>query len=183
MTQLEQSGAAGDLNGAPVDVLGTQSVAARRVLHLDDYVPYFLAALNNALSAGASTTYRREFGLGVTAWRVLSSVALEHGVAANRIVALVALDKAAVSRALADLHERGLVKATASPSDPRRKTYAMTDAGWDLHDRMLTRALDRQETLIKGIAPEDLAACLRALRIMRDNVLSPMSPPSDGPAQ
>ena len=67
----------------------------RRVIDIDSYVPYFLIAVNNALSRGASARYLREFGVGVTEWRVLSWLATEPGIPASRICEVIALDKAA----------------------------------------------------------------------------------------
>ena len=148
----------------------TQDRDGRAVLDLDRYVPYFLAAINNALSAGASATYRAEFGIGVTDWRVLSTLAQEPGAPAARIVELVALDKAAVSRSLTTLQGLGMTQAKARKSDPRRKDWRLTAKGWRLHDAVLARALERERALTAGIPPEDLEACLRALRRMRVNV-------------
>jgi len=145
---------------------------ARRVLNIATYVPYFLAAVNNALSAGASAHYLKEFGFGVGDWRVLSMVAVEPGVAASRICDLVALDKGAVSRSLRRLHAAGFVTFEAAETDPRRKAWTLTSEGYDLHDRMLSAALDRESRLIDGITPDDLAAFLRAMRIMRKTVQS-----------
>ena len=70
----------------------------RRVIDIDTYVPYFLIAVNNALSRGASARYLREFGVGVTEWRVLSWLATEPGIPASRICEVIALDKAAAKR-------------------------------------------------------------------------------------
>ena len=57
----------------------------RRVIDIDNYIPYFLAAVNNALSRGASSRYLTDFGVGVTEWRVLSWLATEPGIPASRI--------------------------------------------------------------------------------------------------
>jgi DNA-binding MarR family transcriptional regulator len=148
----------------------TRMVDGREVLDLDRYVPYFFAAINNALSATASTVYRADFGIGVTDWRVLSTLAQEPDIAASRIVALVALDKAAVSRSLSALAELGIAQAKPGKRDPRRKAWRLTAKGWRLHDAVLARALERERALIHGIDPEDMAACLRAMRRMRANV-------------
>lgn len=144
--------------------------AARRVLHLERFAPYYLTVLSATLSAKASATYRAEFGVGVSDWRVIAILAQQPGASAARIVNVVALDKAAVSRSLAGLDSRGLVEATARKSDPRRKRWFLTDAGWDLHDALLNRTLEQEASLTQGITPEELDSCLSVLARMLDNV-------------
>ena len=142
----------------------------RRVIDIDTYVPYFLIAVNNALSRGASARYLREFGVGVTEWRVLSWLATEPGIPASRICEVIALDKAAVSRAVARLADMDLIEAVVSPTDPRKRRISPNPAGYALHDRILAAALEREAILIEGVDPDDLEAFLRVMRVMRQNV-------------
>ena len=78
----------------------------REVVHLENYIPYLLSSTNNALSSGASLHYLAHFGLGIVEWRVISMLAIEPHIMASRICEVVALDKAATSRALRRLHEK-----------------------------------------------------------------------------
>ncbi len=133
-------------------------------------MPHFLAAVNNALSRGASKRYLAEFGVGIVDWRVVSMLAVEPGIPAHRICDVISLDKAATSRALKGLHDAWFLTADQAGGDPRRKTYCLTPAGYALHDRILAVALAREARLIDGVDPADLEAFLRAMRIMRRNV-------------
>ena len=141
-----------------------------RVINIDNYAPYFFAAINSALSRGASARYLNDFGIGVTEWRVLSWIATEPQVSAARICDVIALDKAAVSRAVAKLENDALIAATPSRRDPRRKALRLTAAGAVLHDRVLTAALEREAQLIDGVPPEDYETFLRVMRRLRANV-------------
>ena len=142
----------------------------QRVIDIDNYIPYFLAAVNNALSRGASSRYLSDFGVGVTEWRVLSWLATEPGIPASRICDVIALDKAAVSRSVSKLADMGLLITQASPTDPRRKALSLNDKGYALHDRVMATALDREAILIDGVDPQDLEAFLRVMRVLRRNV-------------
>lgn len=142
----------------------------RRVLDLSSYIPYFLASVNNALSRGASQTYLATFGVGIVEWRVVSMLALEPGIAAARICEVIALDKAATSRALRRLHELGYLEYETPGSDARRKAWWLNARGYQLHDEILALALTRERRLIEGVDPEDLEAFLRVMRVMRRNV-------------
>ncbi|WP_157960119.1 MarR family winged helix-turn-helix transcriptional regulator [Albibacillus kandeliae] len=142
----------------------------RTVIDIRGYAPYYFASVNSALSRGASAQYLNEFGIGVTEWRVLSWIATEPGVPASRICEIIALDKGAVSRAINKLDQLDLLIATPSPSDPRRKSLELNEAGWALHDKLLDVALERESRLVEGVAPQDLEVFLKVMRTMRANV-------------
>ncbi len=155
------------------DPQSVRVMEGRRVLNLPAYIPYYLVAVNNAQSAVASADYLRRFGIGVTEWRVLSTLAALPPSPASRLCEIVALDKAAVSRALSRLDADGQVQARPGERDPRRRLWSLTDSGWDLHEQMLDAALAREAWLTEGITPADLDACRRALRQMLQNVRKP----------
>lgn len=138
-------------------------------LDLTRYVPYFLSAINNAVSRGASRLYLREFGIGIIEWRVLAMLAVEPGIMANRICAVISLDKAAASRSLRILEELGFVAAAPS-ADPRRRSYALTDPGRALHDRVMQVALQREDRLLAGMSARDRDDLVRLMRLMLNNV-------------
>jgi len=148
----------------------TRMAYGRRVIDIDTYIPYFLAAVNNALSRGGSALYLRDFGVGIGEWRVLSMLAIEPGISAARICDVISLDKAAVSRSLTRLEALECLDIEVSPSDPRRRALSLNLAGFDLHDQIMAKALDREAALIEAVDPQDLEAFLRVMRIMRANV-------------
>lgn len=140
-----------------------------RTLDLSSYVPYFLTAISNAVSRGASRLYLREFGVGIIEWRVMAMLAVEPGIMANRIGAVVSLDKAAVSRSLKILEDMALV-ASAASGDPRRRSYALTPKGQALHDRIMHVALQRETRLLAGMSDKDRDDLVRLMRVMLNNV-------------
>ena len=141
-----------------------------RVIDINVYAPYFLASINSSLSRGASALYQSEFGVGVTEWRVLSWIATEPGCGAARICDGIAIDKGAVSRAITRLETMGLLSATPAANDPRRKYLTLTEAGFDLHARMMEVSLEREIELLDGVDPKDYEAFLRVMRKLRANV-------------
>lgn len=142
----------------------------RAIVNVDTYIPYFLSSVNNALSRGASARYLSSFGIGIFDWRMVSMLAIEPRIPAHRACEVVAFDKAQASRSLKKLLELGYADFEAETSDSRRKVWWLTERGYELHDAILTIALDRERQLIEGVDPDDLEAFLRVLRIMRRNV-------------
>lgn len=142
----------------------------RHVININGYVPYFFASINNSLSSGASQLYRREFGIGIVEWRIISMLAIEDHIPASRIVEVVHLDKSATSRGLRDLEKKGIVCFEATDTDPRRRTWWLSKSGYALHDKVLREALKRESTLLRGIDRADLEIALRVMQKMNANV-------------
>lgn len=136
----------------------------RRTLDLDRYFPFLLTALSNKLSSSASQLYARSFGVGVIEWRVLSGAAAAPGSRPNDICQMVGIDKGAVAKALKVLSDQGLVSTEANARDGRSKTIRLTEAGWAMHDQILTIALARQERLLAALEPEERDRLLDYMR-------------------
>lgn len=166
------------ISGRDEKALPVRIDEGRRILDLDRYAPYLLATLTATLSARASARFRTDFGVGVSDWRVIASLAQQPGSTASQVVEAVTLDKAAVSRALSGLSSRSLVDPIPGERDPRRKSWFLTEKGWDLHDALLDRALEQDAFLTQGIAQAELDACLDVLRRMQRNIM----PVADGGA-
>ncbi len=148
----------------------TKPFGGREIVDLSTYIPYFLVAINNALSRGASRLYLDLFGVGIVEWRIISMLAIEPRIPASRICEVVSLDKSGTSRALQRLLSLGYLTFAASKSDPRRKIWWLNARGFGLHDKILELALEREKELIEGIDPNDLEVFLRVVRLMRKNV-------------
>ena len=148
----------------------TKDNEGRAVVDPGTYIPYFFAAINNALSRGASRIYLQDFDVGIVEWRVISMLAIEPRIPAQRVCEVISLDKAATSRALSRLQDRGMVGFRASDRDPRRKIWWLNAKGYRLHDRILGIALERERDLIRGVDAAELETFLKVMRRMRENV-------------
>ena len=143
MPSTKRSGVAGD------------GGADRDVLDLAGYVPYFLTAISNTWSRSSSRLYLEHFGVGVTEWRVISQLAIEPGIAAQRICEIIGLDKGAVSRSVAALVAAGHVAEGVDGRDGRRQLLELTSDGYALHDRLIALATRREQILLDGMTPEE----------------------------
>lgn len=138
------------------------------MLDLDRYVPAVLVWASNQVANSASRLYRQEFGIGITDWRILVYIEIYPGSTGAEASNFIGLDKGAVSRSLAHLTERGLLK---SKSDGLRKIkYSTTAAGKKLYQRMLKTALAREEALLTGFSAEERELLLQFLHRLLDNL-------------
>lgn len=118
------------------------------------YIPALLNSVANKLATGASNTYRRRFGIGVTEWRILSLLATEPDCTAQRICEFFDLDKSLVSRTLQTMMNAKIVKSTERG---RRRTTRLTQKGRALHDRIIVIALERERRLLSGFSVAEVA--------------------------
>ena len=137
-------------------------------LVLDRYVPGLLLWLSNKLSSGASQLYRERFGLGVTDWRVLAYLGVHASGTAAQICHLIGLDKAAVSRSLALLEQRGLIRAR--PAGGRNTDLTLTAAGRRQYQAILPLALQREAALLDGIDDAERDTLIRLCHRMLGNL-------------
>lgn len=141
-----------------------------RLLSLEHYAPYYLVAVTNAISRGASRDYLTRFGVGIMDWRVMTTLAIEPGCAAQRICQLIHLDKGAVSRSLTGLERLDYVRNEPGDADHRRRKWFLTEEGQALHESILDVALAREERLTRGVSDDDLETFLRVMRRMLSNI-------------
>jgi DNA-binding MarR family transcriptional regulator len=111
----------------------------------------------NRLTREATRAYQAEFGIGVMDWRMLVMLTRSPGCSVAEAARVTGIDKAAVSRSLQRLESSGLAQAEVLGEDDRRKSWQLTEAGQDLHGRILPQALARQRDLLKGFSEAEIA--------------------------
>ncbi len=117
-------------------------------LDLNRYVPALLAFIDNKLSAHAAKLYKDQFNTTLTEFRILTMLAVEPNINAQRIIELIGLDKAGVSRTIKQLHEKALLTVTPDPQDLCSNTLQLTASGQALYDEVLIAAQEREQKLL-----------------------------------
>jgi DNA-binding MarR family transcriptional regulator len=144
-------------------------------LNVTDLLGFKVLRLSNTLGGAAERQYARDLNISVTEWRCLSIIASRGPIVAADIVAAIRCDKAWVSRTLARLAERKLVRITPDPEDGRRQLVQATAAGMKLSDRTLQAACARHQRVMAALTPserEAFAKILDALQAEADTVLA-----------
>lgn len=125
------------------------------MLKLDQFVPYRLSVLSNTVSQAIAREYGARFGLSITEWRVLAVVGRHPGLSANEVAEYTAMDKVAVSRAVARLVENDRLKREVYAGDRRRSVLNMTPKGQRIYDRVVPRALEYERQLLETLTAEE----------------------------
>lgn len=125
------------------------------LLRLSDYLPYHLTVTGNAVSNLIGGAYRARFGLTVWQWRVLCTLGAEGPMTAQDVVALSAMDKVTVSRAIQGLRERGLVNRVKSKRDARAYDLHLTAHGRTAYREIAPVALAYQDQILSDLSPDE----------------------------
>ncbi|HSX93318.1 MAG TPA: MarR family transcriptional regulator [Hydrogenophaga sp.] len=141
-----------------------QARKKREVLNLAHYVTYFYTVLANKLSSGASRLYLKRFGIGIIEWRVMAMVAIEPDITPARITQVIGLDKASVSRESRRLEEKGYLAVAEDPSNQRRKLLSLTPLGYEMHDRIIQVALERERRLLSDLSADEVETLVDLLQ-------------------
>lgn len=110
--------------------------------------------------------YATQCGLNPAEWRVLAVIAEQGTVSPSTVSAASDMDKVRVSRAVASLVQRGLVKQATDTRDGRVRQLSLTRKGAAAHATAepLTRKLET--ALADGMSKADFAALRKALSLL-----------------
>ena len=142
-------------------------------LHLEKFLPYRLSVLSNTVSGAIAAAYFLHFGLSIPEWRVMAVLAANPGLSAAEVTARTAMDKVAVSRAVAALIDAvgtllaaGRLRRTTVPADRRRTHLALTTAGERVYAQVVPMALEYERRLVAQLSARDRATLERILRVL-----------------
>lgn len=117
------------------------------------------------LSTGDMTARFMDAGVEVTVeqWRVLIPLYKKDGLTQGQLCEILSQEKTGVSRLVAALERRGLIRRESCREDRRVKHLFITEAGRNLFDSTVDMALDSRRALEEGVDPEELAICKKVL--------------------
>ena len=125
------------------------------LLRLREFLPYRLSVLSNTISTRIARLYDREFGLSIWQWRVMAVTGDRPGISATEIGQLTAMDKVAVSRAIAAMIQMGYLERKTSETDGRRSQLFLTPAGRDVYELIVPMALGAEQELASSLTEDE----------------------------
>lgn len=146
----------------------TTNTSKQTHLRLERYVPGLLLWLSNKLAGSASQVYRRQFGVNVGEWRILSYLAVYETGTGAQMSQLMGTDKAGLSRGAAVLQEKKLIRSQQGVG--RNLEFMLTAKGKAMHDRMIHLALARQDALLTGLSKSQVDDLIASLNVLLRNL-------------
>ncbi len=124
-------------------------------LDLEHFLPYRLSVLSNRVSGAIARVYSERFGLGVTEWRVMAVLGRYPDLSAGEVAQRTAMDKVAVSRAVAGLVEAGRVERETHGDDRRRSVLALSAAGFEVYETIAPMVIEITRKLMSVLSDEE----------------------------
>jgi DNA-binding MarR family transcriptional regulator len=156
----------------PVKRQPAHATAEHAPLQLEHFLPYRLSILSNTISQAIADDYQRRYDISVTEWRVMAVLARFDGLSAREVAERTAMDKVAVSRALARLVEAKRVSRVTHDNDKRRSVLSLTEAGWSMHDDVAPMARAREREVLAKLDAEE--------RVWLTRILDKLQPTTSG---
>ena len=135
----------------------------RPILELERFLPYRLSVLSNRLSNAIARSYETRFQLSVTEWRVIAVLGRFRGLSANEVAERTAMDKVAVSRAVARLLESGRLQRDLHENDRRRSVLELSPAGYAIYEAVAPSALAYERALLDALEPAERESLMKLL--------------------
>ena len=132
-------------------------------LDLERFLPYRLSVLSNRISSAIAREYAQRFALTITQWRVMAVLGRYPDLSASQVARRTAMDKVAVSRAVARLLEAGWIEREFDDDDRRRSVLRLSQAGYAVYDNVAPQALDFERHLLQGMPAEERDLLFRLL--------------------
>jgi DNA-binding MarR family transcriptional regulator len=132
-------------------------------MQLQQFLPYRLAVLAEAVSRSMAAVYRQRFDLSRDEWRLLAALAESGRIQAAEAAQTTTLDKMQASRALRSLESRGLVARQTDESDRRHVIVQLLPAGRTLLRQLAPMVLAREAYLLEALDADERAVLDRAL--------------------
>ena len=139
------------------------AVLEHEILELEHFLPYRLSVVSNHISQTIADAYAERFGISITEWRVLAVLGRYPELSANGVAERTAMDKVAVSRAVARLLKTGMIDRKIHDSDRRRSVLRLSAAGYRIYDQVAPMALDYERRLLAGFSDAERATLAELL--------------------
>ena len=132
-------------------------------LDLEHFLPYRLSVLSNRISGAIAREYSERLSLSVTEWRVMAVLGRYPGLSAREVAERTAMDKVAVSRAVASLLSAGRLEREFDDEDRRRSVLRLSKAGHAVYDQVVPLALGFERHVLEGMPEAERALLFRLL--------------------
>jgi DNA-binding MarR family transcriptional regulator len=140
----------------------------RDILDLEHFLPYRLSVLSNRISQDIARLYAERFDLGVTEWRLLAVLGRYPGLSASELAERTAMDKVAVSRAVASLLAAGRITRDTHGEDRRRSVLELSEEGQRVYAEVAPAALAYERRLLSNLSAGDRTALARLIDLLGD---------------
>jgi DNA-binding MarR family transcriptional regulator len=135
----------------------------------DDFLPHLVARLAYQLNGDLIEKLRRE-GINVTRWRILAVLSMGDGITIKEIIDRAMVQQSALSRALMRMEKENFVRRVLRQDDARCVEVYLTDKGRALFNSLNVVVRRREQQLLAGFSPAQIAGAFNLIRRLSRNM-------------
>ena len=120
-----------------------------------DSLAFLVMSLAGRLSRGASSYYQSRFDIGMAEFRILMALGISAGLNVGEVALAADVDKAAASRGLKWLQQRGLVQMAQTVTRGRAAIVNLTPEGQAFQKEIRKAARRREKRFVATLSPEE----------------------------
>ncbi|MCH7805925.1 MAG: winged helix-turn-helix transcriptional regulator [Proteobacteria bacterium] len=132
-------------------------------LKLKEFLPYRLSVLSNRISSDIARRYQERFSLTIPEWRVMASLGETPGLSARQVADKTAMDKVAVSRAVAGLLAVKSITRKTDTADKRKVILTLSKKGQAVYRQVVPVALAYEAAILDQLEPGEKQALSKLL--------------------
>lgn len=136
----------------------------------ENSLTFLVMSLAGRLNRGAAHYYLRHFAIGMADFRILMALGLARGLNVGEVAQAADVDKAAASRSLKLLHERGLVQMQQTSTRGRAAIVHLTASGEALERDIRRAARRREQRFHASLTPAERETASTLIRKLIGNV-------------
>ncbi|CAN7607964.1 MarR family winged helix-turn-helix transcriptional regulator [Mesorhizobium sp. LjRoot246] len=145
---------------------------APEILNLENFLPYRLYRLADAVSREFSGIYKDRHGLTRPEWRTLAGLGQHGTMTATALGEQSAMHKTKVSRAVAELERRRWLSRKPDEKDRRIERLTLTGAGLAAYREMVPLAKAFEQELLARLSTGERAAIAEGLAALETSLTS-----------
>jgi DNA-binding MarR family transcriptional regulator len=146
---------------------------SRPDVDINDSIAYRIYVTNRLLRRSfLAMAERWGIELSPEQWFVLNRLAWNDGRAQGELGEAIFADRPNLSRLIAGLQKKGLLRRQPDPDDGRRMLVYLTAEGRRVHDAFAAGVDGVRAELFAGIEPDELRAAMAVVDRIRDNVVA-----------
>lgn len=126
-------------------------------MDLQNFYPYRLAVLGEAVSQAMAQVYATRFDLTRDEWRLLAGLAELGPTRTTELMQYSTLQKMPASRAATRLEQAGLIERSTAVDDRRNHVLRLTPAGTALVRKIEPMVRAREEFLLDALSEDERA--------------------------
>ncbi len=112
----------------------------------------------NLIGRSAALRYRRLVGLPRLEWRIIALLGRRPSCSLNELARRAGLDKSQISRGVASLVRRKLVRREPSRHSNREIELSLSRGGLQIYRKLIAGAVARSDELLAGFSPHEITA-------------------------